>query len=49
MTIPGDPTPIEPPDPEPNQPDVPGEPREPIDVKEAEIQKILEDDLPGSI
>jgi hypothetical protein len=49
MTIPGEPTPIEPPDPEPNQPDVPGGPTEPIDLDEAEVQQILEDDLPGSM
>jgi hypothetical protein len=48
MTVPGEPTPIEPPDPEPNQPDVPGGPGEPIDEDEAEMQRIMEDDLPGT-
>jgi hypothetical protein len=48
MTVPGDPTPIEPPEPEPNQPDVPGGPIEPIDEDEANVQRILEDDLPAT-
>jgi hypothetical protein len=49
MTIPGEPTPIEPPEPEPNQPDVPGGPGEPIDAEEADIQEIIEDDLPATV
>jgi hypothetical protein len=49
MTLPSDPTPIEP-EPAPIQP-VPGGPSEPIDFNpdesEAEVLGILEDDLPG--
>jgi hypothetical protein len=49
MTLPNDPTPIEP-QPVP-EPDVPGGPTEPIDgagdPEEAEVLHILEDDLPG--
>jgi hypothetical protein len=52
MSLPSDPTPIEP-EPAPIQPDVPGGPSEPIDgvpdadADEAEVLRILEDDLPG--
>jgi hypothetical protein len=46
MSLPSDPTPIEP-EPAPIEPDVPGGPSEPIDADEAEVLRILEDDLPG--
>jgi hypothetical protein len=47
MTIPNEPTPIEP-EPAPIDP-VPGGPSEPIDfdADEAEVLRVLEDDLPG--
>ena len=49
MTIPGEPTPVDPPEPEPNQPDVPGGPTDPIDAGEDDVQQTLADDLPGSV
>jgi hypothetical protein len=49
MTVPGEPIPIDPPEPEPNQPEVPGGPSEPIDADEAEVQRIIEDDLPATV
>jgi hypothetical protein len=49
MTIPGDPTPIEPPEPEPNQPDVPGGPGEPIDADQTKAEHILGDYLPAAV
>jgi hypothetical protein len=49
VTIPNDPTPIEPePAPlEPDGPGGPGGPGEPFDAEEAEVLHTLENDLPG--
>jgi hypothetical protein len=46
VTIPNDPTPIEP-EPAPLELDGPGEPFEPFDAEEAEVLHTLEDDIPG--
>jgi hypothetical protein len=46
VTIPNDPTPIEP-EAAPLEPDVPGGPSEPFDAEEAEVLHTLEDDIPG--